>query len=156
MDTCMHKTMASVASLEKIEIIRSQEFMASGGRLKFLKKMIILGPKTAILGLNFVEFWCWGLIFGGRGGPGPRAPPGSAPEDISALQFICTILSSRCNCRYSQNVFMYKYGIITDAMLNIYETHVNKLSRSFKQRDIMTSFLYPIIFIYIELHGVKG
>ena len=29
MDTYMHKTMASVASLEKIEIIRSQEFMPS-------------------------------------------------------------------------------------------------------------------------------
>ena len=35
MDTCMHKTMASVASLEKIEIIRSQEFMLSEVRLKF-------------------------------------------------------------------------------------------------------------------------
>ena len=59
MDTYMHKTMVSVASLEKIEIIRSQEFMPSEARLKFLKKeMIILGPKTAILGLNFVEFWC--------------------------------------------------------------------------------------------------
>ena len=49
----MQKTMASVASLEKIEIIRSQEFMPSEGRLKFLKKMIILGPKTAILGPQF-------------------------------------------------------------------------------------------------------
>ena len=29
MDTYMHKTMASVVSLEKIEIIRSQEFMPS-------------------------------------------------------------------------------------------------------------------------------
>ena len=29
MDTYMHKTMASIASLEKIEIIRSQEFMPS-------------------------------------------------------------------------------------------------------------------------------
>ena len=38
MDTCMHKTMASVASLEKIEIIRSQEFMPSKVRLKFLKQ----------------------------------------------------------------------------------------------------------------------
>ena len=47
----MHKTMASVASLEKI--IRSQEFMPSKARLKFLKKMIILGPKTAILGPQF-------------------------------------------------------------------------------------------------------
>ena len=34
----MHKTMASVASLEKIGIIRSQEFMRSEVRLKFLKK----------------------------------------------------------------------------------------------------------------------
>ena len=72
MDTYMHKTMASVASLEKIEIIRSQEFMPSEARQKFLKKMIILGPKTAILG---PQFWCWGLIFGGQGGPGPPDPP---------------------------------------------------------------------------------
>ena len=41
MDTYMHKTMASIVSLEKIEIIRSQEFvefMLSKVRLKFLKK----------------------------------------------------------------------------------------------------------------------
>ena len=38
MDTCMHKTIVSVASLEKIEIIRSREFMLSEARLKFLKK----------------------------------------------------------------------------------------------------------------------
>ena len=38
MDTHMHKTMASVASLGKIGIIRSQEFMLSKVRLKFLKK----------------------------------------------------------------------------------------------------------------------
>ena len=38
MDTYMHKTMASIASLEKIEIIKSQEFMLSEARLKFLKK----------------------------------------------------------------------------------------------------------------------
>ena len=74
----MHKTMASIVSLEKIEIIRSQECMPSEARLKFLKKMIILGPKTAILGLNFVEFWYWGLIFGGQGAQAP-GPPGSAP-----------------------------------------------------------------------------
>ena len=54
MDTDMHKTMVSVVSLEKIEIIRSQEFMLSEARLKFLKKMIILGPKTAILGPQFL------------------------------------------------------------------------------------------------------
>ena len=35
MDTYMHKTMVSIVSLEKIEIIRSEEFMASEARLKF-------------------------------------------------------------------------------------------------------------------------
>ena len=38
MDTYVHKTMVSIGSLEKIEIIRSQEFMPSEARLKFLKK----------------------------------------------------------------------------------------------------------------------
>ena len=38
MDTYMHKTMVSVVSLKKIEIIRSQEFMPRKVRLKFLKK----------------------------------------------------------------------------------------------------------------------
>ena len=77
MDTYMHKTMASIVSLEKIEIIRSQEFMPSEARLKFLKKMIILGPKTAILGPQFCRILVLGLIFGGQGGPGPPVPPGS-------------------------------------------------------------------------------
>ena len=35
MDTYMHKTMASEASLEKIEIIRSEELMRSEAMLKF-------------------------------------------------------------------------------------------------------------------------
>ena len=38
MDTYVHKTMASIASVEKIEIIRSQELMPSEVRQKFLKK----------------------------------------------------------------------------------------------------------------------
>ena len=43
MDTYVYKTMASVVSLENIEIIRSQEFMLSEARQKILKTMIILG-----------------------------------------------------------------------------------------------------------------
>ena len=96
MDTYMHKRMASVGSLEKIEIIRSQEFMPSKARLKFLKKMIILGPKTAILGPQFLEFWCWGLIFGGRGARAPGAPPGSAPA--------CTINCMSIGKQQARNV----------------------------------------------------
>ena len=71
----MHKTMASVASLEKIEIIRSQEFMRSKARLKYLKKMIILGPKTAILGPQFCRNLVLGPHFWWRGGTwAPGAP----------------------------------------------------------------------------------
>ena len=76
MDTYMHRTMASVASLEKIEIIRSQE--SSEARLKFLKKMIILGPKTAILGPQFCRILVLEPHFWWSGNP----PPGSAPDDV--------------------------------------------------------------------------
>ena len=72
--------MASVGSLEKIEITRSQEFMPSEARLKFLKKMIILGPKTAILGPQFCRILVVGPHFWWSGGSlGPWGPPGSAP-----------------------------------------------------------------------------
>ena len=75
MDTHMHKTMVSVASLEKIEIIRSQEFMPSKTRQKFLKRMIILGPKTAILGPQFCRILVLGPHFRWSGGAwAPRAP----------------------------------------------------------------------------------
>ena len=79
MDTYMHKTMVSIASLEKIEIIRSQEFMLSEARLKFLKKMIILGPKTGILGSQFCRILVLGPHFWWSGGPGPLGPPWIRP-----------------------------------------------------------------------------
>ena len=76
----MHKTMASVTSQEKIEIIRSEEFMPSEARLKFLKKMIILGPKTAILGPQFCRILVLGHHFWwSRGTRAPGSPPGSTP-----------------------------------------------------------------------------
>ena len=75
MCTYMHKTMVSVASLEKIEIIRSQEFMPSEARLKCLKKMIILGPKTAILGPQFCRILVLEPHFWWPGGPGPPLDP---------------------------------------------------------------------------------
>ena len=75
MDTYMDKTMVSVASLEKIEVIRSQEFMLSEARLKFLKKMIILEPKTAILGPQFCRSLVLGPHFWWSGeAQAPRAP----------------------------------------------------------------------------------
>ena len=74
MDTYMHKTMVSVVSLEEIEIIRSEEFMPSEARLKYLKKMIILGPKTAILGPQFCRILVLGPHFWWSGGLGAWAP----------------------------------------------------------------------------------
>ena len=71
MHTNMHKTMVSIVRLEKIEIIRSQEFMPREARLKVLEKMIILGPKTAILGPQFCRILVLGHHFWWPGGPGP-------------------------------------------------------------------------------------
>ena len=86
MDTYMHKTMASVVSLEKIEIIRSQEFMPSKARLKFLKKMIILGPKSAILGPQFCRILVLGPHFWwSEGGLGPQDPPWICPWHSDVL-----------------------------------------------------------------------
>ena len=97
MDTYTHKTMVSVASLEKIDIIRSQEFMPSKARQKFLKKMIILGPKTAILGPQFCRILVLGPHFWWSGGPGPLAP------QICPCRFVITlglwILANPCEIR---------------------------------------------------------
>ena len=79
MDTYIHKTMVSVASLEKIEIIRSQEFMLSEARQKFLKKMIILGPKTAILGPQFCRILVLGPHFWWSRGTWAPGPPWIRP-----------------------------------------------------------------------------
>ena len=50
--------------------------MPSEARLKFLKKMIILGPKTAILGPQFCRILVLGPHFWWSGGPGaPLDPP---------------------------------------------------------------------------------
>ena len=41
---------------------------------------IVTSLKLPFWGLSFVEFWCWGLIFGGQGGgPGPPGPPLDPP-----------------------------------------------------------------------------
>ena len=76
MNTYMHKTMVSVVSLEKIETIRSQEFMPREVRLKLKKKKIILGPKTAILGPQFCRILVLGPHFRWSGGAwAPLDPP---------------------------------------------------------------------------------
>ena len=88
----MHKTMVSIVSQEKIEIIGSQEFMPSEERLKFLKEMIILGPKTAILRPQFCRILVLGPHFWWSGGPGPCDPP----LDLSLIvQMKFTALISR-------------------------------------------------------------
>ena len=57
--------------------------MLSKARLKFLKKMIILGPKTAILGPQFCRILVLGPHFWWSGGSGPLGPPWIHPWIIS-------------------------------------------------------------------------
>ena len=82
----MYKTMGSIASVEKIEIIRSQEFMPSEARQNFLKKMIVLGPKTTILGPQFCRILVLGPHFWCRGARAPRPPldpPLNEPQTLN-------------------------------------------------------------------------
>ena len=58
--------------------------MVSEARLKLLKKMIILGPKTAILGPQFCRILVLGPHFWWSGGGG--AGPGSAPDSMANMK----------------------------------------------------------------------
>ena len=93
MDTHMHKTMASIASLEKIGIIRKEEFMPSEVRLKFLKKMVILGPKTAILGPQFCRILVLGPHFWWSGPPPPRSTPENTQEHTLLHKLLSAVLA---------------------------------------------------------------
>ena len=55
---CMdsYKIMASVVSLEKIEILEVKEFMPSEVRLKWFKNILSKGLKLPLCG-NFVDFY---------------------------------------------------------------------------------------------------
>ena len=60
--------------------------MPSEARLKFLKKIIILGPKTAILGPQFCRILVLGPHFWWSGGGRPPGPPLDPPlKHISSL-----------------------------------------------------------------------
>ena len=53
---------------------------------------IMTGLKLPFWGLSFVEFWCWGLIFGGQGGPGPPLdPPLRVPTCINTSRQLCCL-----------------------------------------------------------------
>ena len=70
--TCKGKS--RLASLLRLQG-RIQDLIGGGGVAQ-----IVTGLKLPFWGLSFVEFWCWGLIFGGQGGgPGPPGPPLDPP-----------------------------------------------------------------------------
>ena len=83
----MHKTMASVSHLEKLRYLEVKSLCQAKQGQNFEKKeRLFKGLKLPFWGLNYVEFWCWGLTFGcqvGSGPPGP--PPGSAPVVPGAI-----------------------------------------------------------------------
>ena len=129
MDTHMHKTMASVVSLGKIKIIRSQEFMPSEVRLKFLKKMIILRPKTAILGPQFCRILVLGPHFWwSGGGPDPQSPPGSAPgTDNVSIDLLNVIRVDGCR---GVHLTIFKETLSYSPRLDTFQTIVNVCSRT--------------------------
>ena len=62
---------------EPINCTRSAELLVLAGADPGFDQggpQIVTGLKLPFWGLSFVEFWCWGLIFGGQGGPGPLGP----------------------------------------------------------------------------------
>ena len=60
---------------------------------------IVTGLKLPFWGLSFVEFWCWGLIFGGQGGArAPGAPPLDPPlRYIQTIKFMVWIYGEHFN-----------------------------------------------------------
>ena len=115
MDTYLHKTMVSVASLEKIEIIRSQEFMPSKARLKFLKKMIILGHKTAILGPQFCRILVLGPHFWWSGGASPWGPPWIRPWVVCHKSGILVIFWNKiiqCKRNLNSKIKFWKFYLL--------------------------------------------
>ena len=72
--SCISKTACFSVNCAPLSRGGSRIWSGGGG------PQIVTGLKLPFWGLSFVEFWCWGLIFGGQGGAqAPRAPPGSAP-----------------------------------------------------------------------------
>ena len=71
--------------MPKLNVVKMSYAISNQGRIQDLIRggaQIVTGLKLPFWGLSFVEFMCWGLIFGGQGG-GAGAPPGSAPANIA-------------------------------------------------------------------------
>ena len=124
MDTYMHTTMASVVSLEKFEIIRSQEFMLSKAKIFEKKKEIVLGPKTAILGHQFCRILVLGPHFWWSGGrPRPPGPPGS-DSAFSIKSFFSNTSTSHENATellpYYTTISCFGQKCNTDAPFRMY------------------------------------
>ena len=79
----IHQFLTTLKELLNLQIVLWCLINGRQGRIQDLIRggaQIVTGLKLPFWGLSFVEFWCWGLIFGGRGARAPGAPPpGSAP-----------------------------------------------------------------------------
>ena len=106
----MHQTMVSIVSLEKIEIIRSQELMLSEVGLKFLKKMIISGPKTAILGPQFCRILVLGPHFWWL-----RGAPLDPPLEVLAIVALTQYLRQNILDKYSK-ILLIKKNVFLQSM----------------------------------------
>ena len=83
--------------------------------------MIILGPKTAILGPQFCRILVLGPHFWWSGGPGPRDPPGSAP---ACTWYIHYSMSYNINMNITCGGIVCKVGVFgCQDSSNAYDQH---------------------------------
>ena len=93
---------------------------------------IVTGLKLPFWGLSFVEFWCWGLIFGGQGGAqAPGAPPWIRPWEYCGKSWVITNLF-KIQTYHSTQERCKAYGTPDKALLALYLLYLNKMWLKFE------------------------
>ena len=87
------------------------------------------GLKLPFWGLSFVEFWCWGLIFGGQGGAGPPGPPLDPP---------LVVFEPNLNALYEGEQGSFVGGVSTASSSVIGSTYMRGVRYSYEGRVLLT------------------
>ena len=101
---------------------------------------IVTGLKLPFWGLSFVEFWCWGLIFGGQGGArAPGAPPWIRPCYVFTVPTVCILcLDIQKSGVIEGNIPWYIEKLTTYPSLR----HVIHMNFTFKKEICFRSYIH--------------
>ena len=151
--------------------------MSKQGRIQDLIRggpQIMTGLKLPFWGLSFVEFWCWGLIFGGQGGAwAPGTPPGSAPAKVLQttvhllgrfvfhfLHLSCSLNCIPCELNFHTNCHSYQLDGNSGLLfhnLHILLLHNKKIALKYISIKYFTYlYLYLTYEIYISFTFVTS